>query len=97
MIDKETLYKVAHLARLNIHPEEEEKLQKDMREILEWVDQLKVVDTQGVPPLIHMTEETNVLRADVVQEELSKTEALKNAPRTDGDFFQVPKVLKKDS
>ena len=93
-IDKETLHKVAHLARLNVKPEEEEKLIKDMGNILDWVDKLREVDTSGVEPLIHMTEETNILREDVVQESISKEKALKNAPQTDGDHFQVPKVLK---
>jgi aspartyl-tRNA(Asn)/glutamyl-tRNA(Gln) amidotransferase subunit C len=95
-IDKETLHKVAHLARLNIKPEEEEKLQQDMGEILDWVDQLREVDTTGVAPLTHMTEETNVLREDVVEPSIDKDKVLKNAPQTDGDHFQVPKVLKRN-
>lgn len=94
MIDKETLQKIAHLARLHIKPEEEAKLQKDMSEILDWVDKLREVDTEGVAPLIHMTEETNVLRKDEVEPSLGKKEALKNAPQTDGQHFLVPKVLK---
>lgn len=95
-IDKETLYKVAHLARLNIKPEEEEKLQKDMSEILDWVDKLREVNTEGVEPLMHMTEEMNVLRKDEVEASLDKNKALKNAPQTDGEHFQVPKVLKRN-
>jgi len=95
-IDKETLHKVAHLARLNIKPEEQEKLIKDMSNILDWVDKLREVDTTGVEPLVHMTEETNVLRADTVKQTISKKDALKNAPQTDGDHFQVPKVLKRN-
>jgi aspartyl-tRNA(Asn)/glutamyl-tRNA(Gln) amidotransferase subunit C len=95
-IDKETLHKVAHLARLNIKPEEEEKLQQDMGEILDWVDQLREVDTTGVAALTHMTEETNVLREDVVEPSIDKDKVLKNAPQTDGDHFQVPKVLKRN-
>lgn len=94
MIDKMTLHKVAHLARLHIAPEEEAKLLQDMGEILDWVDQLKEVDTNGVEPLIHMTAETNVLRKDEIEQQMTKEEALKNAPQTDGDLFQVPKVLK---
>ena len=96
-IDKETLHKVVHLARLNIKPAEEEKLQEDMGEILEWIDKLREVDTTGVEPLVHMTAEENVLRADHVSDQLTKKEVLKNAPQTDGDHFQVPKVLKKNT
>lgn len=95
-IDKETLHKVAHLARLNIKPEEEDKLLKDMGEILNWVDQLREVDTTGVEPLTHMTEERNVLREDVPKQPIDRDEALKNAPSTDGKYFKVPKVLKRN-
>jgi len=95
-IDKETLHKVAHLARLNIQPEEEEKLMQDMGDILDWVDTLREVDTTGVEPLIHMTAEKNVLRPDIVEPSIDKDKVLKNAPQTDGDHFQVPKVLKRN-
>lgn len=95
-IDKETLHKVAHLARLNIKPEEEDKLLKDMGEILNWVDQLREVDTTGVEPLTHMTEERNVLREDIPEQPITREEALKNAPSTDGEYFKVPKVLKRN-
>ena len=95
-ITKETLHKVAHLARLNIKPEEEDKLMQDMSKILDWVDQLKEVDTTGIEPLTHMTEETNVLREDIPDQPITKEQALKNAPATDGDYFKVPKVLKRN-
>ncbi len=95
-ITKETLHKVAHLARLNIKPEEEDQLLKDMSEILGWVDQLREVDTTGVEPLTHMTEEQNVLREDVPHQPISREEGLKNAPSTDGEYFKVPKVLKRN-
>lgn len=95
-ITKETLHKVAHLARLNIKQGEEDKLLQDMGEILNWVDQLKEVDTEGVTALTHMTEETNVLREDSVAQPISHDEALKNAPATDGNYFKVPKVLKRN-
>lgn len=93
-VDKETLHKVAHLARLNIKPEEEEKLLKDMSEILTWVEKLNELDTEGVEPLTHMTLETNVLRKDEPKTTISQAEALKNAPARDDHFFKVPKVLK---
>ena len=95
-ITKETLHKVAHLARLNIKPEEEDKLMQDMSKILDWVDQLKEVDTTGIEPITHMTEETNVLREDIPDQPITKEQALKNAPATDGDYFKVPKVLKRN-
>ncbi len=95
-VDKETLEKVAHLARLKIKPEEEDKLLKDLSEILSWVEKLKEVDTDGVEPLTHMTQEFNVLRADKAEKTISREDALKNAPDHDEQFFKVPKVLKRN-
>jgi aspartyl-tRNA(Asn)/glutamyl-tRNA(Gln) amidotransferase subunit C len=54
---------------------------------------LQEVNTDGVEPLIYMTNSHTVLRPDEVVQEISKAEALKNAPKTDGDFFRVPKVI----
>ncbi|GAB5525728.1 MAG: Asp-tRNA(Asn)/Glu-tRNA(Gln) amidotransferase subunit GatC [Roseivirga sp.] len=93
-VDKETLHKVAHLARLNIKPEEETKLLNDMSEILTWVNKLEEVDTEGVEPLTHMTAEVNAMRSDEAAQTISREDALKNAPEKDDKFFKVPKVLK---
>jgi len=93
-VDKDTLHKVAHLARLNVKEEEEEKLLGDMSKILTWVEALKEVDTEGVEPLTHMTRELNVTRPDEAAHTIEKADALKNAPKHNRDFFQVPKVLK---
>lgn len=93
-VDKETLHKVAHLARLHVKKEEEQKLLEDMSKILTWVEALKEVDTEGVPPLTHITQEVNVMRADEARLTLDKADALKNAPKHNHQYFQVPKVLK---
>ena len=95
-VDKETLEKVAHLARLSIKPEEKDQLLKDMGEILNWVEKLGEVDTEGVEPLTHMTQEVNVLRADKAEKTIDRADALKNVPEQDGKFFKVPKVLKRN-
>ncbi|MBO3700002.1 Asp-tRNA(Asn)/Glu-tRNA(Gln) amidotransferase subunit GatC [Roseivirga sp. E12] len=96
-VDKESLAKVAHLARLNIKPEQEEKLQKDMTEILAWVDKLKELDTDGVEPLTHMTNEVNALRSDIAEKTISTASGLKNAPEHNDQFFKVPNVMKRNS
>ena len=96
-VDKETLHKVAHLARLNIKPGEEEKLQEDMSKILSWVAKLDELNTEGVAPQTHMTFEKSVLREDVAKKEITTEEALKNAPKHNSDHFEVPKVLKRNS
>ena len=93
-VDKETLQKVAHLARLKIKPEEEPKLIQDLSEILTWVNKLEEVDTEGVEPLTHMTTEVNAMRVDQPEKVIDREAALKNAPKKDDKFFKVPKVLK---
>ena len=93
-VNKETLHKVAHLARLHVKKEEEQKLLEDMSKILTWVEALKEVDTEGVAPLTHMTQEVNVLRTDEALLTIDKADALKNAPKHNHQYFQVPKVLK---
>lgn len=93
-IDKSTLRKIAHLARLELDPEKEEAMTKDLNEIISWVEQLQEVDTEGVEPLTNMSEEVNVFREDKAGEHLDHQRALKNAPKHDEDYFRVPKVLK---
>lgn len=95
-VDKESIHKVAHLARLNIKEGEEDKLIKDMGDILSWVEKLKELDTDGVEPLTHMTQEVNVLREDKARKTITTSEGLKNAPDQDSTFFKVPKVLKRN-
>ena len=92
-VDQETLQKIAHLARLDVRPDEEAALLDSLNNVLTWMEQLSEVDTTGVEPLTHMSEETNVLRDDVVGNHLSRQQALANAPQHDEKFFEVPKVL----
>jgi aspartyl-tRNA(Asn)/glutamyl-tRNA(Gln) amidotransferase subunit C len=92
-IDLNTVKKMAHLARLEFNEEGAEKMKKDMTQILDWVEQLNEVDTEGVEPLTTMSSEVNVLREDVVGEHLSRDRGLQNAPQKDSDYFRVPKVL----
>lgn len=92
-VDKETLAKIAHLARLDVSPDEEAALLHSLNGVLTWMEQLNEVDTTGVEPLTHLSEELNVLRTDVVANQLPREQALANAPRQDGTFFLVPKVL----
>ncbi|MBD2700003.1 Asp-tRNA(Asn)/Glu-tRNA(Gln) amidotransferase subunit GatC [Spirosoma sp. BT702] len=92
-VDKETLQKIAHLARLEVKPEEETELLNSLNNVLTWMEQLNEVDTTGVEPLTHISPETNVLREDVVANQLPREQALVNAPQHDEQFFEVPKVL----
>ena len=94
-IDKETVDKIAHLARLELTPEETGDMMKDMSKILDFMAKLNEIDTSGVEPLVYMTDEVNVLREDVVKQEITHQEALQNAPKHDDDYFLVAKVIEK--
>jgi aspartyl-tRNA(Asn)/glutamyl-tRNA(Gln) amidotransferase subunit C len=92
-IDRALLEKIAHLSRLDIDEKGADKMIKDMTAIVDWVEKLSEVETDGVEPLTTMSFEVNVMRDDVVKPHMSHDEALKNAPRKDQDYFRVPKVL----
>lgn len=92
-IDREHLDKIAHLARLEFEEKDADKMMKDMTAIVEWVEKLKEVDTEGVEPLTTMSYEINVLREDEVKGHLPHDQAMINAPQKDQDYFRVPKVI----
>jgi len=93
IIDKDIVDKVAHLARLELAPDETEGMIKDMNRILGFMDKLNEVDTSGIQPLVYMTNEINGLREDVIKHEITHEEALLNAPKQDGEYFLVAKVI----
>ncbi|MBK8613342.1 MAG: Asp-tRNA(Asn)/Glu-tRNA(Gln) amidotransferase subunit GatC [Flavobacteriales bacterium] len=95
-IDQTTLDRVAELARLDFSDATaREAIVKDMQRVFDFVEKLNEVDTTGVEPLIFMTEEQDVLREDVAVLEITKQEALRNAPVKDSDYFKVPRVVDK--
>jgi len=86
---------LAKLSRLQFNEQEKEIIKTDLQRMIEFVDKLKELDTSGVEPLMHMSDSANVLREDKVQGSISREEALKNAPDSDGVFIKVPKVIEK--
>ncbi|MCU0359588.1 MAG: Asp-tRNA(Asn)/Glu-tRNA(Gln) amidotransferase subunit GatC [Bacteroidia bacterium] len=92
-IDITTVDQIAHLARLEFDESSKPGILNDMNRMLEFVDKLNELDTENVQPLIYMTKEANVLRADESQNSITQKEALKNAPKKDSDYFKAPKVL----
>ena len=94
-IDKTLISKLEKLSRLELAEAEKDSIQNDLNNILKMVEKLNELDTSGVEPLIHISTEENVLRADEVKHQLSRDKALKNAPQHDGEYFLVPKVIQK--
>lgn len=95
-IDEKTLDRIAELARLDYSDSAaRQAILADMEKVLAFVERLNEVDTEGVEPLIFMTDEADVLRDDVAEVSITKKEALMNAPVKDSDYFKVPRVLDK--
>ncbi len=93
-IDEATLDRIAELARLDMRdPALRSSMLHDMQRVIDFVEVLSKVDTKGVEPLIFLTDEHDVLRADTPLMELTKEQALMNAPVRDSDYFKVPKVI----
>ena len=88
--------KIAELARLSLKPEEKGKLQKDLESILSYVEQLKSVNTDHVEPTSHVLNLENVFREDETRPSDIREDVLKHAPRREGNFFKVPKVIEQD-
>ena len=94
-ISEETVDHIAHLSRLQFEGEDKVAIKNDMNRIINFMAKLEEVNTDNVEPLIFMSEEINVLREDVAVVSVTQTEALKNGPQTDSDYFRIPKVLDK--
>lgn len=92
-INRELLDKIAHLSRLEFDEKDAERMMQDMTDIVNWVEKLKEVNTDGIEPLTTMSHEVNSFREDEVKEHLSHERALLHAPKKDADYFRVPKVL----
>lgn len=86
--------KLARLAKLRFDAAEKEAIKNDLQRMIGFVEKLNELNLDGVKPLLHMSDEVNVLREDEVQGSISREEALKNARVDDGQFFKVPKVIK---
>lgn len=87
--------RLAELAKLEFTDEEKLEFISDFNKILAFVEKLEEVDTDGVDPLVYITDNKNVTREDVSRTEISKEEGLENAPLHDSDYIKVPKVIKK--
>lgn len=92
-LNQETIKNLSTLARLRLPAEREEKILGDLQSILDWVEQLKEVNIDGVEPLVSITEGTTPMREDVVTDGGLQTELMANAPEQVQGFYVVPKVV----
>ena len=87
------LSRAVKLARIELTPEEEQRLAPQLGEVLQYVEELNELDVSGVEPTAHATPLSNVMREDEPRESLSQEDALRNAPKTANGLFVVPKIV----
>jgi len=84
---------VAHLARLKLSPEEQQKIGAQLGDILGYIEKLKEVDVSGVEPTAHPFPLVNVTRPDETRPSLPHEDAMRNAPQVTSGLFAVPKIV----
>jgi aspartyl-tRNA(Asn)/glutamyl-tRNA(Gln) amidotransferase subunit C len=94
-VTSELIDNLANLSRLKFSDEDKVEIKNDLQRMIAFVEKLQEVETTGIEPLLHMTEEMNVYREDEVKGSMQKETALANAPSANNDYFKVPKVIKK--
>jgi aspartyl-tRNA(Asn)/glutamyl-tRNA(Gln) amidotransferase subunit C len=84
---------IAHLARLNLTPEEESKFGAQLAHVLQYIEKLKELDVSNIEPMSHAVPLVNVTRSDEVRPSLPHEEAMRNAPAQANGLFMVPKIV----
>jgi aspartyl-tRNA(Asn)/glutamyl-tRNA(Gln) amidotransferase subunit C len=84
---------VAHLARLSLTPDEEQKFGAQLSQVLGYIQKLGEVDVSQVEPTAHAVPLVNVTRPDEIRPSLSHEDALRNAPAKANGLFLVPKIV----
>lgn len=92
-VDKDTVRRIARLARLKLDEAQVEPMARELNAILAWVEQLAEVDIKGVEPMTSVGAFRLPLREDVVTDGGYADDLMKNAPQSEDHFFVVPKVV----
>ena len=94
LIDKKVTKKIAFLARIGLSEKEEEEYSKDLSNILKWMEDLQKIDVKDVEPLRNVNDIELLEREDKdFSNNTEQQELLLNAPKKNGNFFTVPKVI----
>ncbi len=96
MLDRESVIKIAKLAKLELSEEEVEKFSVQLPKILDFIEKLEELDTENILPFYELIDKEAPLREDRPEAGLSREEALMNAPQAENGFFVVPRVVDKD-
>ncbi|MCH8684898.1 Asp-tRNA(Asn)/Glu-tRNA(Gln) amidotransferase subunit GatC [Pedomonas mirosovicensis] len=92
-VDEKTVRRIAHLARIKLDDADVEPMMKELNGILDWVEQLGEVNTDGVEPMTSVVAQGLRWREDVVNDGNIQEDVLKNAPEAQFGFYAVPKVI----
>ena len=92
-ISDETIEYVGILAKLELSPEEKEDAKEDMARMLDYIDKLNELDTEGIEPMSHVFPVNNVFREDVVENGDDRENILANAPEKRDGAFVVPRTV----
>lgn len=92
-ISKETVEYVAHLARIDLQPNELDKLSRQLQAIVDFIDRLKKLDLKEVATTSHILPINNVFKPDNLTSSLPSQQVLMNAPAKKANFFVVPKII----
>tara|TARA_R110000782_G_scaffold26473_3_gene67794 strand:- start:419 stop:706 length:288 start_codon:yes stop_codon:yes gene_type:complete len=92
-LDKSEVQKIAWLARLSIDEQDTSTYSDELSNILDLVESMNSVDTDGISPIAHPLDLTARLRTDAVTETNQREQFQKNAPQTGNDCYLVPKVI----
>jgi len=92
-ITKKDVVHVAGLARLGLSDDEMQKYEKELNDVLNFMEKLNELNTEGIEPTSHVLDIHNVFRHDVVEASLNVEDVLANAPDRDEDYFKVPSIL----
>ena len=94
LIDIKITKRIAHLAKIELNEKEIEEYSKDLSNILNWMDELKKVDVEGIEPVTSVNDNKLFEREDSeFEDRIEKKEILLNAPDKNEDYFIVPKVI----
>ena len=92
-VDRETVRRIARLARLAVDEDQVAAMETELNALLSWVEQLAEVNVEGVPPMTSVVEQRLKMREDLVTDGGNADDLMKNAPQAEDHFFVVPKVV----
>ncbi len=94
-VNNNLICNLSKLAKLKFDKKATEEMKEDLKIIIGFINSISNMDTEGIEPLIYISEEVNVLSVDNISNNISQQDALNNAPHKDSDYFKVPTILNK--